>query len=58
MRAVQVVRRVSLPKDGLWVEKKTADNVAYYFHPDTGAVSWDKPDSLKTGKELETGTHA
>ena len=44
-----------LPTTGLWVEKKTVDGVAYYVHPETGSVSWDKPDNLKSGEELEGG---
>jgi hypothetical protein len=36
-----------------WKEKLTADKVPYYFHTSTDAVSWDKPDCLKTAEELE-----
>ena len=36
-----------------WVEKKTIDGALYYHNPSTEAVSWDKPDSLKTAAEKQ-----
>lgn len=36
-----------------WQQKMTADQVPYFFHPATDAVSWDKPDCLKSADELE-----
>ena len=36
-----------------WVEKFTADNVAYYYNTASESVSWDKPNSLKTADEKE-----
>lgn len=36
-----------------WQQKLTADQVPYFFHPATDAVSWDKPDCLKSPEELE-----
>jgi myosin heavy subunit len=37
--------------DRAWVEKFTADGVAYYYNTSSESVSWDKPDCLKTAEE-------
>jgi myosin heavy subunit len=34
-----------------WVEKQTLEGMEYYYNADTEAVSWDKPDALKTDDE-------
>lgn len=39
--------------DPNWIEKFTADKVAYYYNTATESVSWDKPNSLKTADEKE-----
>mmetsp|Transcript_4274 Transcript_4274/g.7882 ORF Transcript_4274/g.7882 Transcript_4274/m.7882 type:complete len:1324 (-) Transcript_4274:156-4127(-) len=39
--------------DPNWIEKFTADKVAYYYNTSTESVSWDKPNSLKTADEKE-----
>ena len=41
-------------QQGHWVEKVTVDGALYYSNPSTEAVSWDKPDCLKTDEELQT----
>jgi hypothetical protein len=47
--------RLASAAQGTWVEKRTVDGIYYYHHPGSGAVSWDKPDALKTTEELEGG---
>ena len=39
--------------DPNWIEKYTADKVAYYYNTKTESVSWDKPNYLKTNDEKE-----
>jgi hypothetical protein len=39
--------------DPNWIEKFTADQVAYYYNTATESVSWDKPNSLKSADEKE-----
>jgi hypothetical protein len=36
-----------------WEERWTLDDVPYYYNSKTEAVSWEKPDELKTAEELE-----
>ena len=39
---------------GGWMPKMTLDGVPYYYNEGTEAVSWDKPDELKTAEEKKT----
>ncbi len=36
-----------------WYELKTPEGVPYYHNRKTNLTSWDKPDCLKTGDELD-----
>ena len=50
-----IQRSASAPdeNDQSWVEKFTADAVAYYYNTSTESVSWDKPNCLKTAEERQ-----
>lgn len=37
-----------------WVEKKTVDGHAYYYNTSSKALSWDKPDELRSKFEVES----
>ena len=39
---------------GGWAPKMTLDGVPYYYNDMTEAVSWDKPDELKTSEEKKS----
>lgn len=39
-----------------WIEKRTADDVPYYFEPSSETVTWEKPDCLKSPEELQTNS--
>src|SRR5205807_2059915 len=36
-----------------WVELRTPEGIPYYHNRKTNEVTWDKPDILKTGDELD-----
>lgn len=52
-KVTQHARAAQAPdaSDRSWVEKFTADGVAYYYNNSSESVSWDKPDCLKTAEE-------
>jgi hypothetical protein len=50
-QAIAQVRRQ--PASATWMEKITADGVPYYYDSSNDAVSWEKPDALKSADELE-----
>ena len=37
---------------GGWVQRRTLDGLVYYYEPDSGRVSWEKPEELKTDQEI------
>ncbi|CAM9483599.1 unnamed protein product, partial [Ectocarpus sp. 8 AP-2014] len=39
-----------------WIEKRTADDVPYYFEPSSETVTWEKPDCLKSPEELQSNS--
>lgn len=39
-----------------WVEKRTADDVPYYFEPSSETVTWEKPDCLKSPEEMQSNS--
>lgn len=41
--------------DAAWATYQTADGLEYYFNSVTEETTWDKPDSLKSQDELDTG---
>ena len=36
---------------GKWLAKKTIDGMDYYYNTSSKALTWDKPDALKTAEE-------
>ncbi|CAM9943985.1 unnamed protein product [Scytosiphon promiscuus] len=46
----------ALSQSNLWVEKRTADDVPYYFEPSSETVTWEKPDCLKSPEELQSNS--
>ena len=36
---------------GNWVAKKTIDGMDYYYNTSSKALTWDKPEALKTAEE-------
>ena len=49
----ELVVAAKSPEDKAWEERWTIDEMPYYFNKMTQAVTWDKPDALKTIEELE-----
>lgn len=46
----------ALSQSTKWVEKRTADDVPYFFEPSSETVTWEKPDCLKSPEELESNS--
>ena len=46
----------ALSQSTKWVEKRTADDVPYYFEPSSETVTWEKPDCLKSPEELQSNS--
>ena len=51
------ISRKRVTSNEIWEEKLTIDRVPYYYNTSTDAVSWDKPDSLKSHEEKLTDSH-